>query len=449
LVGLCSGHLGVCRLAAFSKQSMKQNIFRVLLGLAIAAVALLKAENLSQVANQATPEILVREALQKNPELNFYAAGIAAAKGGLKTAGAIRNPELNTQAGYKGARDNSGGPSGEGAAWSVSVNQTFEYPGRVALRKAIAQGDIELAELHFEQFRLTLATRVRTLAYSIVIARERSVATREIADRFQALTDVLAQREPAGLTPVLEARIIDANTLTLRRQEREAGVAVKPAVAELNQLRGQPVTAPLEIRSGHPGFVQASLQTLLNAARKNAFDIRIREAELAQQGFRVSLSKNERYPAIAVGPYFSQENAADKETQAGIGISVPLPLWDRNAGNIQTSKAREQQAQASLLTTEREVERRVAQSAAILQAKREEIEKWQADTLTKFRETAELADRNYRLGAVPIALYVETQKQYLEVIGAVHEMKKDALQAAQDLEILTGLKLYREKERLP
>ena len=110
-----------------------------------------------------------------------------------------------------------GDTSGDGAAWSLSVNQTFEYPGRIALRKAIAQGDIELAELHFEQFRLTLAARVRALAYSIVIARERSAATREIGDRFQALTDVLAQREPAGVTPVLEARIIDANALTLQR----------------------------------------------------------------------------------------------------------------------------------------------------------------------------------------------------------------------------------------
>ena len=91
---------------------------------------------------------------------------------------------------------------------------------------------------------------------------------REIADRFQALTDVLAQREPAGVTPLLEARIIDANTLTLRRQEREAGVAVKTTVAELNQLRGRPVTAALEISGGQPGFVQASLQTLL-VARAN------------------------------------------------------------------------------------------------------------------------------------------------------------------------------------
>jgi len=426
---------------------MKQNIFRVLLGLTIAAVALLKAENLSRVAHQATPETLVREALEKNPELNVYAAGIAAAKGGLKTAGTIRNPEFNAQAGYKNARDESGGTSGDGAAWSLSVNQTFEYPGRVALRKAIAQGDIELAQLHLEQFRFILAARVRRLAYSIIVAQERSAAMREIDDRFQALTDILAQREPAGVTPVLEARIIEANTLTLRRQEREAGVAIKTAVAELNQLRGRPVTAPLEIRDGQPGFVQASLQTLLDKGRKHAFDIRIREAELAQQGFKVSLSKNERYPAIAVGPYYLQENAADKEQQAGIGISVPLPFWDRNVGNIQTSKAREQQARASLLTTEREVERRVAQSATILQAKREEIEKWQADTIAKFRNAAELADRNYRLGGVPISIYVETQKQYLEVLGTVHEIKKDALQAAQELEILTGLKLYKSEQQ--
>jgi hypothetical protein len=47
---------------------------------------------------------------------------------------------------------------------------------------------------------------------------------------------------------------------------------------------------------------------------------------------------------------------------------------------------------------------------------------------------------------VPISVYVETQKQYLEVIAAVHDMKKEALQAAQELEILTRLKLYKGKQ---
>jgi len=426
---------------------MRQNIFGFFIGVLITGVAPARAENSSIAPNHTTPAALVRQALANNPELKFYAAEISAAKGTLKTAGTIRNPELNTTAGYKNARDNFGGPSGEGAAWSVSVNQTFEYPGRIALRKAIAKGDVNLAEIHLQQFRLTLAARVRTLAYSISIARDRSMAAREVADRFQGLSDVLAQRPPAGVTPLLETRIIDANMLNFRRQEREAVLAAKTAAAELNQLCGRPADATLQVSAGELNLLEMSLQTLVGAARANAFDIRIRQRELAQQGFKVALARNERFPAIAVGPYYSQENAADKEQQAGIGISLPLPLWDRNVGNIETSKAREQLAQASLLTTQREVERRVTQSAATVEAKREEIAKWQVDTIAKFREAAEVADRNYRLGAVALPVYVETQKQYLEIVGALQDMKKDALQAAQELEILTGLRLYREEER--
>ena len=418
---------------------MKKKILEVLLGFAIAGVPSLQAAK--------SIDDLVREALEKNPELNFYRAEIAAAKGGLKTVRTPRNPEFNAEAGYKNTRDNSGNGSGEGGTFALSANQTFEYPGRIALRKAIAKGDIELAELHFEQFRTTLAARVRTLAHTVLIAQEKSAAVHEVANRFQTLTDVLAQREPAGVTPLLETRIVNGNALTLGRQAREAALAVKTAIAELNQLCGQAATTALQVSGDHFGFNPTSLDTLLNAARTNSFDLRIREAELAQQGVKVALSKNERYPAVAVGPYYSQESATDKEQRVGIGFSVPLPLWDRKVGDIETSKAREQQAQASLLATEREVERRVAQSAAILQAKREEIDKWQDETVAKFRETAELADRNYRSGAVPISIYVETQKQYLEVIGAVHDSKKDALQAALELEILTGLTLSKGEQQ--
>lgn len=426
---------------------MRQDIFRLFICVLITGVASGRAENSSVARIQTTPAALMRQALANNPELKFYAGQISAAEGALKTAGTIRNPELNTQAGYKRARDNFGGPSGEGGAWSISVNQTFEYPGRIALRKAIAKGDIDLAGLHLQQFRLTLAARVRTLAYSISIAQERSIAAREVADRFQALSGVLAQRPLAGVTPLLETRIIDANTLNFRRQELEAALAVKTAVAELNQLCGRPANAALQVRAGEVNLLEMSLQTLVDAARANAFDIRIRQRELAQQGFKVALARNERFPAIAIGPYYLQENAVEKEHQAGIGISLPLPFWDRNIGSIETSKARQEQAQASLLATEREVERRVTQSAVTFEAKREQLAKWQVDMVAKFREAAEFADRNYRLGAVALPVYVETQKQYLEIVGALQEMKQDALQAAQELEILTSLRLYREEER--
>jgi cobalt-zinc-cadmium efflux system outer membrane protein len=392
-----------------------------------------------------TPQTLVQQALQRNPELNFFVAEIAAAKGAVRTAGTLRNPELNSEVGYKNSRENSGGASGDGALLALSFSQTFEYPGRLALRKAIANHDLALAELHLQQFRLTLAARVRSLAYSSTNAQERTKAVQEVTSRTQALNDVLRQRPLAGVAPQLEAQIISANLLTFQRQERESTLAEKTIAAELNQLCGRPANAALTVSAGSIVFTAGSVPKLVDAARSNAFDIRIRQVELAQQGFKVALSKNERFPAIAVGPFYSLENAIDREQRVGLGVSLPLPLWDRNVGNIATSKARQQQAEASLALAEHEVEKRVTQTAATLESKRAEIQTWSTGAMAKLREATELADRNYRLGAVPLTTYVEIQKQYLEAISAFNEAQKDALEAAQALEILTGQKLYREE----
>lgn len=428
---------------------MKQNVLKfpfLVMACAIAAVVPMKAADAVSVAtnspaatNQVLLDDLVNEALGKNPELNFYRAEIAAAKGGRKSAGAWANPEVSAEIGQKRVKDSSGALLGEGTAWSVSVNQTFEYPGRLSLRKAIANRDIQLAELGFAQFKLALAARVRTLGYNIFIVQEKLAASREVADRFQALTGVLVQRDPAGVTPVLETRIIEASTITLQRQASAATIAAQSALLELNQLRGQPPGAAVRVGGAQLNFRQApALETLLDSARTNAFELRIRQMELEQQGFKVSLAKNERYPSVTVGPFLSQENAGDKETRIGLGVSMPLPLWNHNTGNIETAKAREQQAQTSLFVTQREVERRVTENALALQVKLAEMGKWRADSVQKFSEAAELADRHYRLGAVPISTYVELQKQYLEAIAAILDTKKEALEAAQILELLTG-----------
>ena len=393
-----------------------------------------------------TPQTLVEQALQRNPELNFFVAEIAAAKGAVRTARTIRNPELSTQFGYKNSRENSAGATGDGAILALSFSQTLEYPGRIALRKAIANHDLVLAELHLQQFRLTLAARVRSLAYGSNSAHERTKAVQEVASRTQTLNDMLKQRPLAGVAPQLEAQIISANLLTFQRQERESRLAEKTIAAELNQLCGRSADAALTVSAGPIVFTAASVPKLVDAARSNAFDIRIRQVELAQQGFKVALSKNERFPAIAIGPFYSLENAIDREQRIGVGISLPLPLWDRNIGSIASSKARQQQAEASLVLAGREVERRVTQTVATLEAKRAEIETWKTGAIAKLREASESADRNYRLGAVPLPTYIEIQKQYLEAISAFSNAQKDALEAAQTLEILTGQKLYREQQ---
>ena len=178
---------------------------------------------------------------------------------------------------------------------------------------------------------------------------------------------------------------------------------------------------------------------LVAMARTNNFELRVRAVELAQQGLRVDLAKNERFPAISVGPSISEERAGERERIIGVGVSLPLPLWSRNKGNIEAAVARQMQAEVSLNVTERAVERKVVEAALTFETKRREMARWRPDSAQHFKDAAELADRHYRLGAVPISTYVELQKQYLEAVEGLLDTKKEALEAASQLELLTGL----------
>ncbi len=397
--------------------------------------------NASSTAPSLSLDDLVNEALEKNPELKFYEAEITAAKAGRKTAGSFANPEASAGIGQK--RVTGGGVSDEGVAWSVSVMQPLEWPGRLGLRKAIANRDIELAQLGYERFKVALAGRVRTLAYGLFAAQEKAAAAGEVAERFKALREVLVQRDPAGLTPLLETRVIEATELNAQRKASEAALASQSALLELNQLRGAAPDTRLVINQPQLNFRSSEArESLAASARTNNFELRMRAAELEQQGFRVKLAKNERYPALAIGPTFSEERIGnDREQIIGIGLSVPIPLWNRNGGNIEAAKAREQQAEVSFNVTQRDIERQVITAALTYETKLREMAKWRPDSVQHFKDAAELADRHYRLGAVPISTYVELQKQYLEAVESLLDTKREALEAAAQLELLTGLPL--------
>ena len=393
--------------------------------------------NTTREAPRLSLDALVAEALEENPELEFYEAELAAAKADRKTAEALANPELSGDLGQK--RVSGSGFSAEGVSWSVSMMQPFEWPGRIGLRKAIANRDVELAELGLARFKLALAGRVRSRAYGLFAEQEKAAAAQEVANRFQALREVLVQRDPAGLTPQLEIRILEATELTMQRRASDATLAAQAALLELNQLRGVAPKETLRVASVELEFKPfTETEMLLALARTNNFELRLRAVELAQQGFRVDLAKNERFPAISVGPTYSEDRAGDRERIIGVSVSLPVPLWNRNSGNIDAAKARQTQAEVSYAVTQREVERNVLETALVYETKLREMAKWRPDSVQHFRDAAELADRHYRLGAVPISTYVELQKQYLEAVESLLDTKQAALEAAAQLALLTG-----------
>ena len=388
-------------------------------------------------AASVTIEALVTQALAENPELKFFEAEVAAAKGERVATGAWANPEFSGEAGRKRVR---GDVAAEGTAWAVSATQTFEWPGRVSLRKAIADRQTELAHAGLEQFRAALAAQVRQKGFALYAAQRRELAAQEVAGRGEELVGTLVQREPAGVAPLLETRAIEASVIKLRREAIEASREAQSALYELNALRGRPIAEGLVISDLQLEFAElpGAEEFIRRAAREN-FELRQREVELAQQGFKLRLAENEAWPSITVGPQFSQENAGnEKETTTGVGVSVPLPLWNRNQGGVQTANARLLQAETSLKLLLREIERKIRENAAGYERLRKELTRLNPKVAEQLREAALLADRHYRLGAVPLTTYLEVQQSYLEALEAIFSTQADALNARAELDLLTG-----------
>lgn len=408
----------------------------------LAALASLACLAAAGAAEPVEIEQLVADALAHNPELKFYEAEISGARGNRRVSGAWDNPELSAELGRKSVRDLAGNQLGDGAVWSVSLSQRVEFPGRLALRKAIADRQVELAELGLEQFRTALANEIRLLGYQLLAAQQRSEAAQEVAKRFQDLLEVLVQRDPAGIAPLLDTRIIEANALSLARRARQAVEEYHHALTRLNLLRGAPHHTPIsiarrEIRLG-PLPELAELHAL---ARTRNFTLRARTAELEQQGFQVRLARHERWPAITLAPYVAGERASDRQREFGLGVSVPLPLRQRQRGSEVAAEARRAQAEVALTLALREVERAVEEGVHAYLAQQEEIARWRDDSVGRFREAAELGDQHYRLGALSISTYTELQKQYLDALDALLGTQADALVTRATLEQLTGADL--------
>jgi len=384
---------------------------------------------------------LVASIVVQNPERSFYQEAIAAARADTKLAGRRSDPELSFDVGRK--RVHSGNAlAAEGTAWSVSVTQTFDWPGRLALRKALANHDLQLAELGLNRFDRALEARARQLSQGLYAAHTKSQAVREVADRFSDLKTTFLARDPAGITPLLETRVIEAAELSLQRRATDAELAVQAALIELNQLRGAAADEPLRVAAEVVEFADIpDNAALLTAARENNFAYAMRRVELEQQGVAVDLARHERRPGVSVSPFVAQEKAGDRETIVGLGFSVPLPMPGRTGATVSAAESRKRQAEAALFVAQRDLERAVLTAAQAYRTKVAELRRWAPETLEQFRSAAALADRHYRLGAIAISTYVELQTSYLDAVEALLDLQSEALAASLELQELTGLDL--------
>ena len=395
-------------------------------------------------AEPVTLSALVEKTVAHHPELRFYEAEVATAVGEQKHAVAIKNPDIQTGVGNWRVRDLATSEVTDGPMWSVTLTQTVEWPGRIALRRAIAQKKLDIAKLGVSQFRRSIASQVEKQGWQLLAAQEKTRVAHEVSHRLHELASVMLQRDPAGIAPRMEMKILQSHAITLGAEHARAQNEADSARFELNRLIGEKPEHALEIKRENLTLSPPPpLTELLASARSRNFELRARMHEVEQQGFEVALADHQVWPSITIQPYIQRQTNRTRETQTGLGISLPLPLWNRNAGQSEAARGRKAQAEVMLNSQLAQLERDVASQESHYRIHVLELAKWPPNTLDEFRKVAAEADEHYRLGALPLATYIEMQRQYFESVQSVLNSQLGALEARLALEQLTDSPLSR------
>ena len=413
-------------------------ISRLLLPILLLPV-LLRAEEATPPAPVDVIE-LVRQAIESNPERQAYVAALAAERESGSAASSNPDPVLSLEVGRKRLRDAGGAFLDEGQVWTASLSQTFEWPERLRLRRAIADRQVEAAKLGLGRFEQALEAKATVLAYRLSRAQVRAQACEEVAERFAGLRKALVGRDPSGPAPTIELRSVEAAEVVARRRAEEARLALQQALLEMNQLRGAPSLAPLAVKAPVLALKDApKLEELMAAAPQGNFSYRMQVLESEQLSLQSDLARSDSVPGFTAGPYVSQDRVGGRETIVGLRFDIPLPVGGRVGSAERTANERKRQSKAAISAAWRDVEKDLGQTWLSYASKVDQLRMHKDDPAVRFAEAARLAESHFRAGALSLQLFMDAQAGYLEAVDSALLIQEQAVEAGFHLRELSGV----------
>ena len=278
----------------------------------------------------------IRLALDQ-PAVRAAAHEVAASRALVEQADRLPNPELSwlregQQAGTR--------------TTTVQINQPVELGGKRRARAAVAQQAAGLAQIDWQARRQDIRADVIAAWHDVHIAAHRREVAQALTELARRTVEVAGKRVAAGkISPIDETRArlaaVDAATASTR-----AEAALTIARTRLGALVGQPVdTLVLAADSAPLPDVEPLAALLARAGESTA--IRRARGQLASRQAQADAERAARVPDVTLSVGTQRDDQVGRR-QAVVGLSVPLPLFNRNEDALRAALLRTDQASDEL-----------------------------------------------------------------------------------------------------
>ena len=390
-------------------------------------------------AAHATPITLQRateRALAENPDLGRATSDIGIGEGWLVTA---RTRPFNPEVGVSAGPVRVGGTTV--VDYEVSLGQVFELGGKRARRAAVAEADLAAARARKDWTRREVVLRVRRAYYLATLDRARVATARDALVAAEEAKAAMVERLRQKAGTQLEVNVATADAGRAKRTLLDAERAYIAARAVLGATIGaQPVEdlEPADEAPPPPDLIVAE-DAVVTAAMSTRADLRAARLDRDAAAAGVGLADAEAVPDLGVNLRYSREKDPDLTFDVfAIGISVPLPIFDRKQGERLTARSSMRKADIEEKAVRWQAERDIRSAYRSYQAARDAVRAFDLDVVGKLNENLTLARESFQTGKIGLVEFNVVRRDLVETRFAYLDARREAVEALIALELAAG-----------
>ena len=377
----------------------------------------------------------VAMALRANPGLAAASREQDATEAAIVQAGAWPNPTLDAQL-EDLRRDNR--------TTTLQLSQPIELGGKRAARVTAAERARDQAASALAGRRAEIRAATVTAFFDVLTAQERLRLAQDSVGLAQTATRAATNRVAAGKVSPLEetrARVAEAG---MRVELLQAEGTLRSARQQLAALWGNPDPRFTQVEGAIdqlPAMVPAQDLGVRLAAAPVVVQARL---EVERRKALSDLEQAKRIPDVTVSlgakrvPASDGEAGGSRRNQVVVGLSVPLPIFDTNRGNVAEALSREEKARDDLAAAELQLGTEVAQATERLRSARATAQTLQHDALPGAETAYKAATKGFELGKFSFLEALDAQRTLFQVRAQYLLALADAHRAAGELDRLLG-----------
>ena len=367
-------------------------------------------------------------AMDANPDMAAARQEIGIADGARKQAGLIPNPTISYD--VEDTRRST-------SQTTVTLSQTLELGGKRGARVDVATYGQTAAQLELDRRVNALRAEVVQAFYAALRAQTGLDLAKQSLELTERGLRIVDGRVRAGKSSPVEATRAQVQLAEAKLQVRRAETEKATAYQQLAQITGSSVTVfdRLDSPTLSPGL-PPDAEELLSRLDQTA-EMRQAVVQIDKSDASLGSEKAQRIPDLTVS-VGSQYDRSVRERVNTVGLSMPLPLFDRNQGNILSASRRADQARdqrnAVELRLRSETQTAVNQWATAMQ----EVESYDKTILPSAQQAVETATRGFEMGKFGFIEVLDAQRTLIVARGQYLDSLATATNARAQVERVYG-----------